>query len=197
MNSLFPKDRRFLRLTTASVGAALWGALLLGYYGFVYCPLRDHQSSQRVRIEELQTLLRNNANVHTAHRELRGTVTELEEQIAAVRRRIPNEPLEATFLSDATSVAEQEQLQIENFRRLAIDTFPDYSEVDVVINGRGSYASICRFMHRVSQLDRLSTVRRLTIESNNTTAPHYPFEVVYSLQFGMQSAIAPKKEAKL
>lgn len=188
MNHFFPKDRRLLRLTTAAVGAALWGMLLIGFYALVHGPLQRLEESQVRRIDELQILLHDNENVHISHRTLRATLTEMQEQIDAVRRRIPTDSLEAIFLSDATSIAKQEGLQIEDFRRLAVENLADYSEVSVVVHGRGTYASICRFLHRVSQLDRLSTVRRLAIASDS--AQPYPFEVVYSLQFGMRAANA-------
>jgi Tfp pilus assembly protein PilO len=159
----------------------------------VHCPLAHLEAQQQLHVDELQTLLLENANVHSTHRELRETVTTLDSQIAAVRRRIPNEPLEATFLSDATSIAQEEELLIDNFRRLSIERLPEYSEVDVVISGRGSYAGICRFIDRVSQLARLSTVRRCSIKTD-VSATSYPFEVVYSLQFAMQSAKQPAAE---
>ena len=188
MTSLFKNDRQLLRVSVAAVGAALWGGMLLGYYSCVYVPLHAREHAQQARIEELRDLLQDNVNVHTTHQELRATVEELEAQIATIRRRIPAEPLEATFLSEATSIAHEEQLQIDDFSRLSIGTFPNYSEVDVVLQGEGSYASICRFVHRVSQLDRLSTVRQLSIESD-LDENRYPFEVVYSLQFAMASAM--------
>ncbi len=188
MTSVFINDRQLLRASFAAIGAALWGGMLLGYYGCVYSPLHAREDAQQARIGELRNLLQNNVNVHTTHHELRAAVEELEGQIATIRRRIPDEPLEATFLSEATSIAHEEQLRIDDFGRLSIETFPNYSEVDVVLQGEGSYTSICRFVHRVSQLDRLSTVRQLSIESD-LDENRYPFEVVYSLQFAMTSAI--------
>lgn len=197
MNALFPKDRRWLRLATASAGAALWGTMLLGFYGLVYSPLQRREATAHNRIVELQTLLYRDANIHRAHRELQATVAHLESQIASVRQRIPIDPLEATFLGDATSIAEQERIAIDNFRRESLEHFPEYSQVEVVISGRGSFASICSFLHRVSQLERLSTVRQMSINSSGSNGS-YPFEVVYSLQFGMQTHLdEPGQQAAL
>lgn len=192
MSMSLPNNRHFVRLTTTTVGAVVWVALLAGFYVLVHCPLHSREKQQEERIEHLQKLLAIDSNVHTAHRELRKRVEELNAKIDTIRRRIPVRPLEETFLSHTTDIAKEERLAIGNFRREDSKDFPDYSEVDVVISGQGSYGSICRFLHRVSQLERLSTVRKLSIESDADDG-NYPFEVIYSLQFGMQTAVDAKQ----
>ncbi len=186
MFSSLPKDRHLLRLLSTSVGAVLWGSLLLGYYALFHVPLHRHEDEQLARIADLRVLLHNNTNVHTSHRTLREAMHKLQNQITEVRQRIPGSPLEGEFLSEATRLALEEQIIIETFHRQNMTTFSDYSEVDVVLQGRGSYASICRFLFRVSELDRMSTVRSMTIERDGAE-DSYPFKVVYSLQYGIKT----------
>ena len=152
MNSLFPNNRRLLRISVAVAGGALWGMILLGYYSLVHCPIELRGEAQRDRINKLQVELNDNSNVYATNRKLKSTLGDLQEQIDTIRRRVPNEPLEAQFLSDATTIAEEERLDIIDFHRQAIDNFADYSEVEVVIRGQGSYDSICRFLDRVNKL---------------------------------------------
>ncbi|QDU54770.1 type 4a pilus biogenesis protein PilO [Aeoliella mucimassa] len=188
-----PDDRRMLRLLTTSIGAAVWGVLVLGYYGLYHVPLHNRESEHRERIANLSVLLNDNTNVHAMHRQLRETKTHLEDQIAGIRRRIPISPLEAQFLSETTKLASQHRVIIDNFRRQEIASFKDYSEVDVVISGRGSYSSVCQFLHGVNQLERLSTVRSMSLKRSDVEGV-YPFEVVYSLQFGIQTDLEPPAE---
>ena len=193
MSSLISNNRHLIRITTTSMGAVIWIALLVGFYVMVHKPLHSREQHQEQRIAHLQKLLAIDGNVHAAHRDLRLRAVELNSQISTIRNRIPVSPLEETFLSNTNNIAKEEQLAIGNFRRDKTKSFPDYSEVDVVISGHGTYASICRFLYRVSQLERLSTVRQLSIESDSAN-PEYPFEVIYSLQFGMQTEVKPDQK---
>ena len=195
MFSSLPKDRHLLRLLSTSVGAVLWGSMLLGYYALFHVPLHRHEDEQLAKIADLQVLLHNSSNVHTTHRTLREAMNSLQNQITEVRRRIPNSPLEGEFLSDATRLALEEHISIETFHRQNMTSFSDYSEVDVVLQGRGSYASICRFLFRVTELDRMSTVRSMTIE-RDAVEDMYPFKVVYSLQFGIKTDLGPLEQEK-
>lgn len=193
MSSSIHNNRHLIRLSTMSIGAAICVALLVGFYILVHRPLNSREQNQKQRIAHLQQLLAVDSNVHAAHRQLRREADELNAQIATIRERIPVSPLEETFLSHTNNIAKEEQLAIGNFRRAKTKDFPDYSEVDVVISGQGSYASICRFLYRVSRLERLSTVRQLSIESN-PGSNEYPFEVIYSLQFGMHTDVEPEQK---
>jgi len=196
MTHLFSQDRRVLRLAVALVAGALWGGMLLAFFGLVQKPLYQRQAWQRQRIEELETSLQDLANVYTAHEELAQTLDGLQSQIATIRRRVPADALEATFLSVATAIAEEEQLDIDNFRRIAITNFDEYSEAKVEISGAGHYAGICRFLDRVSSLERLSTVRQMSVQSSRDTNA-YPFDVVFALQFGMQTKSSASIEGEV
>ncbi len=171
----------------ALVGGALWGMMLLGYYGLVHRPLVSSSSARQVRINTLERQLQGHTNVQASHQQLQAKLRELRSQIDTIRRRVPDHSLVAEFLSDATRIAQEGQLAIHHYRRNATHQFDDYSEVEVMIQGHGSYESICRFLHQVNQLDRLSTIRQMEIELS-TDSNRYPFEVHYALQFGMKTA---------
>lgn len=193
MTHLLPQDRRVLRLAVALGAGALWAAMLLGFLALVQKPLYQRQAWQRQRIEELETSLQDLAHVYTAHEQLTQTMEQLQSQIATIRRRVPADALEATFLSVATAIAEEEQLDIDNFRRIAITNFDEYSEAKVEISGAGHYAGICRFLDRVNSLERLSTVRQMSVETSRDNRA-YPFDVVFALQFGMKTKASASAE---
>lgn len=187
MTNFLPQNRRILRLAVALAAGALWAVMVVGFLGLVQRPLQSRQAWQRQRIEQLEARLEDLADVYTAHEELTQTLGELQSQIATVKKRVPPDALEAKFLSEATAIAEDELLDIHNFRRVVITDFENYSEAHVEISGAGNYAGICRFLDRVNRLERLSTVRKMSIESDRDTEA-YPFGVVFALQFGMQTA---------
>lgn len=186
MNSQLPLDRRVLRLLLTTGGAVAWGLMLGGFYLGVHGTLRQRHEAQHGRIEALEVLLRDHAQVHAQHRRLTGKLQGLNSQIETIRRRVPSTPMEADFLSTASTIAEEERVAIQDFRRESTLEYEDYSEATVVIRGTGSYASLCRFLDRIGKLERVSTVRKMSLKSGVRDSG-YPFEVTYALQFRMQT----------
>lgn len=182
MDWMFPQDRRLLRLTTAAVGGALLGAMVLGFYTFVHCPLHAKADWQRHRIDYLEKELSYTSAVNKAHRKLTAGLEDLHEQIKTVHRRVPDGPFEAEFLSSVTAIATRQGVEIKNFRHTDEVEFDEYSELVVSISGVGGFENVCRFLDQVNSLDRLSTVRRLSIRSTDDKNL-YPVEVTYALQF--------------
>ena len=57
--------------------------------------------------------------------------------------------------------------------------------MQVTLKGAGSYASICRFMDRLSKLKRLSKVKDLSLSAGGDTN-EYPMTATLVIYFGLR-----------
>jgi Tfp pilus assembly protein PilO len=68
---------------------------------------------------------------------------------------VPEEPLEAEFLSQAAAAAAQVGLKIRDYRPGVVSARENCSQMEIQLSCAGQYASLCRFLERLASLDRL------------------------------------------
>ncbi len=160
----------------------------------VFRPIDDQTAANIHEARQLQTFLRDKDRVRSEHARLAKELAVARGQAATLQARIPDEPREADFLAQASKLAGQIGLQIQDYRPSAISSKQSYSTVRVDLICQGGYASICSFLDRLSKLPRHSTVTRLRIDANRNR-PVYSVQISVTLYFVVngQPSIAEKE----
>lgn len=170
------------------LGALVVIAIALFAEFAVFRPIDDRTATNLHEARQLQTFLRDKDKVRAEHARLAKELAVARGQAATLQARIPDEPREAEFLAQASRLADQVGLQIQDYRPSAISSQQSYSTVRVDLTCRGGYASICSFLDQLSKLPRHSTVTHLRIDANHKDPvykePVYK-EPVYSAQISV------------
>jgi len=154
----------------AMLGVALHGlglAIVLSATGIGFAlvlrPLDAKIGELDGRGIELQAALENAPAVRAEHERLRRALAATEAAAAGLEKRVPDEPLEAEFLSQAAHAASQAGLQISDYRPGAVRTTRQCSLMEIQLTCQGPYRSLCDFLDRLAALPRLSQVERMEI----------------------------------
>src|SRR5262249_23926690 len=98
------------------------------------------------------------------------------------RERMPVEPSGSEFVEQATKLAVDLGLEVEQFQAGLPQYHDNNATIEVTCRVVGSYASICRYLAAVDQLPQLSAVWRL--ELGRTPDPRaYPLQVTFQLYY--------------
>jgi Tfp pilus assembly protein PilO len=132
-------------------------------YGLVLRPLDARIDDLDGLSLKLQAALEDAPTVRAKHERLRLDMAAMEAGAAGLENRVPDEPLEAEFLSQAAQAASQSGLQIGDYRPGVVRTSRQCSQMEIQLACQGSYRSICDFLDRLAALPRLSQVEKLEI----------------------------------
>jgi Tfp pilus assembly protein PilO len=184
MSDIDDELRRFGRLLhyaglLATVLCAVAG------YSFLHAPLLEAIASTTARIVELKLLNQNAPITRVQHRKVSEKLNEVTTRIAEVQGRVPREADPGTFLKEVTQLASEEQFAIKDFTPDKPQDRNGYAEMHVTLKGVGSYASICRFVDRLSKLKRLSKVNDLKLSAEGD-ASEYPMTATLIIYFGLR-----------
>jgi Tfp pilus assembly protein PilO len=186
------ETRRFGRiLHYAGVLACVVCATLC--YSLVHAPTAKTIAKTTLRIDELALSVENAPLIRDQHRKVSESLEEVESRIAAVQRRVPRHADGGAFLRQVTNIADAEKLSIKDFHPETPSAKAGYAEMQVTLKGRGSYASICGFIHELNKLTRLSKVKDLTLSATDGAA-EYPMTATLIIYFGLQAADANTQE---
>lgn len=189
--------RRFGRLLhLAGLLATVLGAA--AGYSLVHAPSIDEIASTSAQIVELELLIQNAPILRKEHRRVSEKVAEVTTRIAKVQRRVPRDADAGEFLKQVTQLASDEHFAIKDFTPSKPQSRNGYEEMQVTLKGSGSYASICRFMDRLSKLQRLSKVKDLSVSAGGD-AGEYPMTATLVIYFGLRgkearAAISPRED---
>ena len=154
------------------IGAGLHGLGLLivagtaaAAYTLLWVPLAEQVHQARDLQTIVQAKLDGAIEARLEHRRLLSALAKIERDAAALQRRIPEEPLEADFLAELTTAAQQVNLQIQNYQPGIVMVEPTCSQLEIVLSGLGSHQSICGFLDRLTRSPRLSRVLTLEIDA--------------------------------
>jgi len=155
-------------------------------YSWLYSPLERKILDTTMKIDEL-TLSRSNADaIRKEHERLSGRLQEIEARYAALRRRVPPHADAGNFLKQVSEIASQEKLVISNFQPADSVERESYSMMEVLLEGRGSFASICSFFDRLAKIQRLSKVRHLSITVDEMEDT-YPIQSTIVIYYGLKA----------
>lgn len=172
---------------THLVGAGAVALVLGAGYALAYRPITDQHGAYEFRSEQLRGLLANSIDARREHVQLKKEYKELLQRIAQTQRQAPIASGESQFLADATRIAAESGLEIDDYRRGRTRHLPNHSELEITLSTTGGHPAICRFLAEMDQLPRAKRAARLTIESSDTPTT-YPMEVAYTLFFGLASS---------
>jgi Tfp pilus assembly protein PilO len=132
-------------------------------YTWLYSPLENRIFDTVVQIDELTLSRQNAAAIRKEHERLSSRLEDIEARYAALQRRVPANADAGSFLKQVSEIADQEKLVISNFQPANSVEGNNYAAMEILLEGRGSFAGICSFFDRLAKLQRLSKVRSLSI----------------------------------
>ncbi|HEY4232536.1 MAG TPA: type 4a pilus biogenesis protein PilO [Lacipirellulaceae bacterium] len=191
---LDPETVRFGRLLHYG-GVAI--TLLCGAaaYAYLFTPIERDIFDVSVRIDELTESSRNASAIQGEHEKLSGRLKDIAARYASLQGRVPGSAEAGSFLKYVSDIARQENLSISDFQPARSVEGDGFTAMEVMLSGRGSFASICTFFDRLSKVTRLSKVKDLTV----TTAEdgnEYPMKTTLVIYFGLtDKRAAAAKEA--
>lgn len=160
-------------------------------YSLLHAPSVLAVASTSAKIMELEKLIENAPLMRQQHRQVAQKLQEVTTRIAKVQARVPRDADAGEFLKEVTQLASEEQFAIKGFTPDKPRQHHGYAELHVMLKGSGSYASICRFLDRLSKLERLSKVKDLTLSAEGD-ASEYPMTATLVIYFGLRGKEAAK-----
>jgi type IV pilus assembly protein PilO len=155
-------------------------------YHLFYTPVEARILEAEMKIDELQVAGANTSAIRAEHGRLSGQLREINARFAALTQRVPLNAETSSFLKHVSEIAREAQLEISSFQPAQSENTNGYTTMEVMLDGRGSYASICSFFERLSKLQRLSKVKDLTV-SVDPQADKYPMQVTILIYFGLEN----------
>ena len=157
--------------------AAVVGLLVAcaaGYYYMFYVDLQAQVDSLRSQTEELQRKLTKVRVVSNNLAEFEQEVADLERELTAALKQLPNRKQFEDLLQDITTAGKKVGVQIKSIERVAEVEHGFYAEVPFKLELEGSFHGIAMFFERVAKLPRIVNVGALNInvakeDENGTT----------------------------
>jgi Tfp pilus assembly protein PilO len=135
--------------------------------------------------------------IHSHNRELKSRLDETENLLAQVKRRIPESAQEADFLAQLAAAAEHSGVEIVDYRPAASVSQDRHSEVTIQLSAKGSYAAMCRLLHRLESLPRLCHITGMEINAGGNDPRVYTFDLTLQIFFSQKRpAVASNEESK-
>jgi type IV pilus assembly protein PilO len=175
---------RFGRLLHYAGAAIVLIASALAYNWF-YAPMEADILDTEMKIDALAVSEQNAPVIRREHARLTSRLQEIEARYSALERRVPLNAEAGSFLKHVSEIASQEQLTISSFQPAQSVPTSGYAAMEVMLDGKGTFASICRFFDRLSKIQRLSKVKDLTVSVDPQSAD-YPMKATIVIYFGLQ-----------
>jgi Tfp pilus assembly protein PilO len=179
---------RFGRLLHYAGLAIVLVTAALAYHWF-YSPVEADILDAEMKIDALD-VAKNNFNVILReHDRLTSHLQEIEARYAALEERVPINAEAGGFLKHISEIAGEEHLEISNYQPADV-TIPGngYAAMEVMLDAKGNYQSICRFFDRLSKIQRLSKVKDLSV-SVDPLSDDYPLKATIIIYFGLKGEI--------
>jgi len=149
------KKLKILSLGLHTAGAAIVLLVAGAGYALVFRPPDRRIEASESRSEELGDLLGKAESLRAEHQQLTRRLVALEQESAVLAKRVPEESLEAEFLSQAAAAAAQVGLKIRDYRPAVASERENCSQMEIQFTCAGPYRSLCRFLERLASLERL------------------------------------------
>ena len=154
-----------LFLHATGIGLLLLGTTL-GYYTAVR-PMVAQQASMEQEVEQLTAMVQKAPAIRREHEEAVRRAQQFRDRMDAMRKRIPDEPADAEYLTQLAELAGHEQVAIQNYQRGEVVDLKEHARLTVQLTLLASYPRLCRFLHQVNQMGRISTVEKLEVRSSS------------------------------
>lgn len=167
------------------LGAVLTLGTAVAVFAIACAPAMEANERTWARILELKQSLLEAPAVAQQHAELSRRLQQMEQQLADIRRRVPQEAQEAEFLADLTSLAEDVGLVVTNLSPGAPQRKAGYSQMDISVSGIARYEGLCRFVDGIRKFPRLVQVVGLDVRHDPSGQGSYPVTVTTAIFFDL------------
>jgi Tfp pilus assembly protein PilO len=194
MHIIDEDTRRFGRLLHYA-GALLMVVSASTGYSMLHAPALEAITATSNRIDELMLSVQNVPVIREQHRMVSAKLNEVMTRIANVQRRVPVNDNSFEFLADVSQIAEVKKLAIKEINPGSQESKTGYAEMQLTLNSRGSFESICTFLDELNKLSRLSKIKDLTL-SSETDVGEYPMTATLVIYFGLRGSEAAAVQEK-
>jgi Tfp pilus assembly protein PilO len=195
MSVIDDETRRFGRLLHYA-GVLITVVCATAGYSFLHAPAVEAIADTSARIDEVMQSVQNAPFIRNQHRIVSAKLRDVTTRIANVQARVPQGADDGEFLKQVTELAQKEKLAINDFHHEKPEVRNGYAEMQVSVQGVGSFGSICAFIEGLNKLARLSKVKDLTLSAEDPTA-EYPISATLVIYFALTGDDPePTKEAR-
>jgi Tfp pilus assembly protein PilO len=163
-------------------GAALALALAVLFYRGLYAPLRQDVVDRGLHIERVSRLTARGDAVAREHEATKQRLAKLTAAADRTRRRMPKELSAGDFVEQATRLAAELGLTVEQCQTGPPQVHDSHATIEVSCRLIGSYASMCRYLAAIDQLPQISNVWRLEL-TRGSDPRRYPVQVTFQLYY--------------
>lgn len=182
--------RGHIESSIKSLGWAMHGVCLICVAGFVAAfswfvlkPLVEQEQICQQRIAQLEDLLVKSPKVRQENRAFHAELASLKHSVEETQRRLPHELREHEFIEQVRQVATKSGMEVGDYQMGLVTELESYSQAELTFQCKGSFASICQFLHDIDHLARITEIANLQIESADNFHS-YPIQVTFVLYFG-------------
>jgi Tfp pilus assembly protein PilO len=153
-------------------------------YSLLHAPAVDAIAETSAQIDEVMQSVQNAPVIREQHRIVSAKLREVTTRIANVQRRVPQGADDGEFLKEVTQLAQNEKLAINDFHHEKPEAKNGYAEMQVSVQGIGSFRSICAFVDGLNKLARLSKIKELTLSAEDNVT-EYPMTATLVIYFAL------------
>jgi Tfp pilus assembly protein PilO len=157
------KKLRILGFVLHAAGLAIVLLVAGVGYGLLLAPMERRTEDCQARCLRLEARLSGLEALRARQQELDRRWAALAQDAAALGKRVPDEPLEAEFLSQVAAAASQVGLKILDYRPAVAGAQESCSQIEIQLSCSGPYRSLCGFLQQLAALERLSRVTHAEI----------------------------------
>jgi Tfp pilus assembly protein PilO len=154
-------------------------------YNWFYVPVETSILDAEMKIEELAAARQNSVAIRRKYASLAEQLKDIQARYAALEQRVPLSAEAGNFLKHVSEIASEEKLVISNFQPAQSVPGDGFTAMEVMLDGNGSFHSICSFFDRLSKIQRLSKVKDLSVTAE-PRSDHYPMKATIVIYFGLQ-----------
>ena len=163
---------KFAKLPTAArVGVIVSVAIVVVglYYFLVYQKLSTQRENLSLEETKLQRRLSEVRSIAANISAFEAEITELEIQLNAALRQLPNQKQLEVLLTDISNLGKTAGIEIRSFRREDERIHDFYAEVPISIELEGRYHDIARFFDLMSKLPRIVNMGAIKMDVGSET----------------------------
>ncbi len=158
-------------------------------YNWLYAPVEKKILDTEMKIDELVVSGQNSGVIRRKHASLSNQLQDIKARYSALEARVPLNAEAGNFLKHVSEIAREEELVISNFQPFEPVDGNGFTAMEVMLDGKGSFKSICSFFERLSKIQRLSKVIDLAV-SVDPQADEYPMKATIVIYYGLKDESA-------
>jgi len=146
--------------------SALTLTVMVGIYLVVFRPVLGQIEVVHEEATKLRDLIQRAPEIATRQQTLTVELANSQKAETELTKRIPAAPRESDFLHQISQLADQIGLQVTDYRPGVIDQRENHHEMEVKVNTRGNYESLCKFLKQIDHLPRLCRLTQLDVNTD-------------------------------